>query len=137
MEVQSVSPNEWGPPAWKFIHYISLVYPNNPTELDKKHYTDFFNSLQYVLPCPKCSENYKKHLKIHPLENSLENSDSLFKWTVNIHNEVNKINNKPLYTYDEAYNEYLNKQNNIRNNFIICGFLLLILLLFVYFKFHV
>jgi len=137
MEVQSVSPNEWGPPAWKFIHYISLVYPNNPTELDKKHYTDFFNSLQYVLPCPKCSKNYKKHLKIHPLENSLENSDSLFKWTVDIHNEVNKINNKPLYTYDEAYNEYLNKQNNIRNNFIICGILLLILLLFVYFKFHV
>tara|TARA_B100000131_G_C17938175_1_gene541206 strand:- start:213 stop:626 length:414 start_codon:yes stop_codon:yes gene_type:complete len=137
MEVKSVSPNEWGPPAWKFIHYISLVYPNNPTELDKKHYTDFFSSLQYVLPCPKCSENYKKHLKIHPLENSLENSDSLFKWTVDIHNEVNKINNKPLYTYDEAYNEYLNKQNNIRNNFIICGILLLILLLFVYFKFHV
>ena len=132
-----IQKDDWGPGAWRFLHSVALKYPDNPTDNDKNNYFIFFDNLQHILPCPKCKENYKDHLNKFPLKDSLDNNISLFKWTVDIHNEVNKINNKSLYTYDEAYNEYLYKQNNIRNNFIICGILLLILLLFVYFKFHV
>ena len=31
-------PNVWGPYGWKFIHYVTLGYPNNPSNEDKLKY---------------------------------------------------------------------------------------------------
>ena len=30
-----MNPEIWGPPAWMFLHSISLAYPKNPTDVDK------------------------------------------------------------------------------------------------------
>ena len=44
-------PDVWGPHGWKFIHYITLGYPNNPTPLDKSQYYNFFESLNPLIEC--------------------------------------------------------------------------------------
>ena len=54
----SLQPQIWGPHGWKFIHYVSLGYPENPTINDKNFYKNFYYSLQDVLPCEKCRINY-------------------------------------------------------------------------------
>ena len=137
MEIRAINPEEWRPSAWKFLHYVALVYPSNPTDEDKNNYKNFFYSLQHVLPCSKCSENYKKHLKDYPIDNSLRDNDSLFKWTVDIHNEVNIITNKDTFSYEQAYDLYLNKQQNIQDNFMLFGFILLVLIFGFYIKKYV
>ena len=54
----SIKPIIWGPHGWKFMHYVSLGYPNNPSEEDKKNYKTFYTSLQHILHCAKCAHNY-------------------------------------------------------------------------------
>ena len=62
MEQRPITPNLWGPHGWKFMHYISLGYPINPTSEDKINYKNFYYSLQDILPCDKCAINYQKNI---------------------------------------------------------------------------
>ena len=39
---QIMTPDVWGPHGWKFIHYITLGYPENPTQMQKDKYKAFF-----------------------------------------------------------------------------------------------
>lgn len=89
--------NQWGPHFWFTIHYAALGYPDKPSITDKRKYKTFFENLGYVIPCSKCSKNYMIHTKDLPIEPFLENKDSLFKWTVILHNTVNKEIGKPQW----------------------------------------
>jgi hypothetical protein len=110
----SVSPNTWGPSFWQTIHYISLGYPDNPSMIDQKNYQKFFENLHTVLPCLKCSINYKDHLNEVPLTSKeLVGPKSLFFWTVKLHNIVNKSLNKPLVSNDAALNMYTSADSTI------------------------
>lgn len=112
MDIPEILPKEWGPSAWKFIHYVALKYPKNPTEEDKKQYFIFFHNLQFILPCDKCAKHFKDNLLKNPIQSSLDNNKTLFKWTVDIHNMVNKDLNKKEVTYEEALKIYLNSNIN-------------------------
>jgi hypothetical protein len=112
-----VSPNIWGPHAWKFIHYIILGYPNNPTNTDKENYKNFFNNLHLILPCNSCSINYKNHLIKLPLTNDILNDKNEFiKWGIDLHNIVNVMTNKKIISNDEALKLFQNDFNNNQNN---------------------
>lgn len=105
--MNSLSPEIWGPSFWKTIHYVSLGYPDNPSNQDKKNYAHFYNSLDEVLPCLQCAINYKDHLKEHPLSAEfLKNPQTLFLWTVKLHNIVNRTLNKPQLLETEALEMY-------------------------------
>jgi len=137
MKIKAVDPNEWGPSGWKFLHYIALVYPENPTDEDRKNYQDFFISLQNVLPCSKCSENYKKNLDIFPINESLDDNESLFKWTIDIHNEVNSETNKDKYSYEEAFDMYVNKNKVDYDRIMLLSAVSLLILFVIYLKYYV
>jgi hypothetical protein len=108
----AIGPDEWGVHGWKFIHHIALGYPNEPTDNDKNNYKSFFLLIGDVLPCYICSNHYKQNLLTHPLtDNVLSNKINLINWTIDMHNEVNKINGKKIYSYNEAI-------NLIKNNYI-------------------
>jgi len=96
-------PEQWGPYGWKFMHMIALAYPIAPLDEDKQNYYNFFTSLGNVLPCQMCINHYKENLIKYPLtDNVLSTRDNLLKWTIDLHNEVNKSNNKYIYDYDTA-----------------------------------
>tara|TARA_B100001123_G_scaffold165826_1_gene191011 strand:+ start:2442 stop:2888 length:447 start_codon:yes stop_codon:yes gene_type:complete len=96
----------WGPHAWKFLHSITLSYPDNPTLEDKNNHAQFFNNIKNILPCQKCRDHYTQNLQELPVEQHLENKESLFRWLVDIHNRVNVKNNKREYSYNEVTELY-------------------------------
>lgn len=131
-------PEIWGPHAWIMLHSITLGYPDNPSQNDKINMLNFINSLSYVLPCEKCRINLSKHLQSHRLDdNVLSSRKNLVNWMIDIHNEVNRENNKPILTHEEALTKILEPYNHNTNNpeqsqlsnnlFIICIVLFFIL----------
>lgn len=74
----------WGPSAWQLIHSIGLVYPKKPSEIEQKLFFDFFDSLQYILPCKHCRKSYSIYYKDIDLSGG-----KLFEWTWKLHNKVN------------------------------------------------
>jgi hypothetical protein len=102
-----MNPIKWGKFLWISIHLIALGYPNNPSEEEKKDYHNFYTSLYKVLPCVTCSEHLVKNLQEHPLHaNILTDSKSLFTWTVELHNIVNKQLGKKQMPMDKALAMY-------------------------------
>lgn len=95
------SPYLWGKHGWIFFSHVALSYPKNPTLEEKQAYKNFFMSIEHILPCEKCSVNYKKHIKEIPIDKYLENKDTLFSWVIKMENKVNEINNKPLLKEEE------------------------------------
>lgn len=133
-------PKIWGESGWDFIHFITLGYPENPTEEDKEKYYKFFNCLKYVLPCLKCRYNMEQHLKKHPLTNDvLSSRDNLVKWGIEFHNIVNFYTGKPLLSYQEAIDS-INKKiyAKIKQNsrILYCLLLIMIIILVVCFIYY-
>ena len=52
----------WGPSLWLCFSFISFNYPVCPTK-EQRHYKTFIKSLQHVLPCRYCRENFPKNLE--------------------------------------------------------------------------
>jgi hypothetical protein len=102
-----MEPKVWGKYLWTSIHIIALGYPDNPTPDDKQSYKQFYVNLWKVIPCFKCAQNYQRHLDELPIDDgSLTNNMSLFKWTVDMHNIVNKELGKRQWTQDEALDKF-------------------------------
>ena len=142
----AAGPDTWGPHGWKFIHFIALGYPNNPTEQDKVKYKNFFYLLGDVIPCIICANHYKKNLESINIDNYLSSKTTLLQWTILMHNEVNKKNGKKIYTFDEGLKMIVDGQgpikckenfSNIPNNksnktnYILILFLVLIIILLI------
>lgn len=94
----------WGPDAWNFLHRCSFSYSNNPTPAQQRAARRFFKSLPEMLPCDICTEHCKKKIKTMPPQ--VKNKYTLSKWLVDLHNEVNKSLNKPIYSYQDAKKKY-------------------------------
>ena len=101
-----MNPKLWGPHGWVFLHSITMNYPKQPTDQDKHIYKQFFKSLQFILPCQKCAHHYSENIQENPIESALDSRDSLVRWLIEIHNEVNKDLGKPTLTYEQVIDEY-------------------------------
>jgi hypothetical protein len=107
----SFNPELWGSSGWIFLQHVALSYPSNPTNEDKQNYKRFFLSLENILPCQSCSDNFRKHIGKIPINSYLKNNHTLFNWIVQIHNEVNKLQNKKLIDDVKLRNLYINNNN--------------------------
>ena len=103
-----MDPTIWGKHMWSSIHFIALGFPETPSEKQKSDYKQFFENLYKVLPCNTCSEHLEKTLKNDlPLyANNLVNNSELFKWTVKLHNIVNKRLKKKEMSFKDTENMY-------------------------------
>ena len=101
-------PDIWGPHGWKFIHYVTLGYPQKPSSETKKQYTNFFLSLRDVIPCSICGNNFRIHMKQYPLTDEILSDKQLFvEWGITMHNLVNLSNNKKIYDNEEGLEEII------------------------------
>ncbi len=100
---QIITPEVWGPHGWKFIHYVTIGYPENPTPAQKEKYKAFLILLKDVLPCSLCANHYGENLQKQPLSDEvLSSKENLIKWGIDIHNVVNEMKNKPIINYIDA-----------------------------------
>lgn len=134
-------PNTWGPYGWNFLHFVTLGYPINPNNEDKKNYKLFFESLRNILPCPKCAKHYEENLKVLPLtDDILDDKEKFIKWLIDVHNRVNVSTGKPEMEYIEARKSiekpylYYKKKNNNNNNYY--PFIIIILIGIIIYLFY-
>lgn len=108
--VSGFSPDLWGPSMWFMMHLVAATYPDAPTSADKANYMAFYKSLQHILPCMGCRMGYQGYIVSEPTKLTLRtmgSRESLFKWTVDVHNRVNAKLHKPVQTdYAAWYAEY-------------------------------
>lgn len=114
-----MNPDFWGPKAWYFIHSVAVAYPDNPTDIEKNQYKQFFLSIGNVLPCSLCQEHYNKHVTNEKLDEVLISKKLLFNWTVDLHNKVNKFNNKKIVSYEEALENLYYKEVDYKSIIIV------------------
>jgi hypothetical protein len=118
----------WGKPMWQSMHYVALKYPQNPTNEEKMNYMNYYKSIGDILPCPPCRKHYKKMLEDHPMNDEvMQSNDTLFAWTVFLHNKVNQRLGKKIYTVEEAKKLYTNPQRK-KCTWIIWFIVILILI---------
>lgn len=135
-----MNPEIWGPHAWFFLHTVTLSYPENPSETDKKQMYDFFMSLSNIIPCLNCMKHFKNHLNKYPITPFLDNRDLLVSWLVMLHNMVNVSIKKPTMTVDEVvalYEQHYNRPKffsvkNVNHLGLISGLVLLSIVLLIY-----
>ena len=98
----------WGPSAWHFLHTMSFNYPVKPTVFQKRHYMDFIQHLEHVLPCGKCRKNLKRNFKRLPLKMSDMESRATFSlYIYRLHELVNKMLGKSSgLTYEDVRERY-------------------------------
>jgi hypothetical protein len=99
-------PSVWGPLFWHTIHITALGYPQNPSYAQKRAAKEFYESLSFLIPCPVCREHYQNHLQRLPITPHLDTRQDLFKWTVELHNEVNTLLGKPRLLESEVIYYY-------------------------------
>ena len=88
--------NVWGPPAWLFLHCVALNY--HPKY--RKQYHVFFKTIQYILPCKTCRDNYAYSINKSPSlmlkKSTFRNRESLTLWLFKLHNFVRCKTKAPI-----------------------------------------
>lgn len=98
-----ISPDVWGPSTWTFLHLAVMAEPDDFDKSRLMLYKRFYTLLQELLPCQKCRMHLKDNMKSLKNIESLGSKRELFDWTTQLHNLVNKANNKPLYSIDKSF----------------------------------
>ena len=98
----------WGPSMWHFLHTMSFNYPVKPNKEQKDHYYNYLMSLEKVLPCKYCRNNYKGNLKNCKFSRRvLRNRNTFSKFIYTLHEEVNKMLGKQSgLSYNDVRNRY-------------------------------
>lgn len=92
----------WGPAGWHFLHSIAAGYPeSDPTPQQREQYAFFFESLEHVLPCPRCAANQAKHHREKPIRRHLDTRAQLVRYVYDLHNTVNDDIGKVGPSFDE------------------------------------
>jgi hypothetical protein len=132
--------NIWGPHFWITLHTITFSYPINPTQSDKNNFANFINSIQYILPCKICRQNFSRKLKENPIMNYLNSRKDFVYWMIDSHNKVNSETGKRYYSneevikiYEDKYKIKIDLSNNkaIRKDINYKIYVYIILILFI------
>jgi len=89
----NIPPSKWGPHFWMTLHVACLVCQ------DYKALAEFVEGYIYVIPCLSCREHFEQVL----VDNPVPKADDFFKWSVDVHNIVNKRLGKPEFSYEDAF----------------------------------
>ncbi|CAG9315047.1 unnamed protein product [Blepharisma stoltei] len=106
-----------GQSGWALLHTMAAHYPDKPSEECKKIHQKFIQSFSRVYPCKSCASHFRYMMKNQPPE--LENREKLSIWMCNMHNEVNKMLMKPVFSCDmQSLDERWRKAEPPCNSFI-------------------
>ena len=75
----------WGPSGWCLLHLIAAAPQPNP-----KATKEWFDLLEFVLPCKYCRASFHDYTNLQPLTiATIRNRDHFSRWLFDIHNRVN------------------------------------------------
>ena len=91
---------------WKLLHETSFKYLDDPTVEEERKVLNFFNTDVKRIPCSTCRAHYNEYLKTRDLKEEVKSKIKLVKWLIDLHNNVNKSNNKSSMSYKEVFELY-------------------------------
>lgn len=100
--------DNWGTHLWAFIHTITII---DLGQDNRKHNSDALQvlyGLQNCIPCVKCRQKYVNYLE-KLADVNLDERMVLFRWSVDLHNEVNSKLNKEQMSYEKALEKWSKK----------------------------
>jgi hypothetical protein len=117
---------KWGPLGWMTLHSISVAYPHNPTDEDKRIVNDFVNSFAATITCMHCRSDFSETLNGYKknVPSWANSKRDLFLAVCRMHNTVNKKLDKPTpKTVAECIQSLQNatsytSQHDFRKNYI-------------------
>lgn len=93
-----VNPLSWGPREWNVFHNKALSYSS---QIEKENMRRFYEiEFPQRIPCGSCKSHYQQ--LVYQFPPALDSQNSLFNWTVDIHNHVNQKIGKGFVTHDQA-----------------------------------
>jgi len=111
-----MSPSQWGPPTWLFMHTLAEKIKEDSYPIIGKQL--IYNIIQIcnLLPCPDCSEHSKtfwSNVKVSNIQSKTDLINLLFVF----HNCVNKRKQLKPFQYDDL--QYYKSRNIVEtfNNF--------------------
>ncbi|GMM29651.1 flavin-linked sulfhydryl oxidase [Martiniozyma asiatica (nom. inval.)] len=93
-----------GNSAWHLLHTILARYPDEPTENERSHLTNYIYSFAHVYPCGDCARHFIKLLEKYPPQVNSRKNAAL--WGCMIHNKVNDRLGKPNYDCKTILEDY-------------------------------
>jgi hypothetical protein len=88
----------WGPMGWMTLHSISICYPENPNDEDKKHVSEFMNAFAATITCVNCREHFSSLFSLYKtnVPSLFDSKHDLFLAICRMHNNVSKRLDKPI-----------------------------------------
>ena len=75
-----MDPKLWGPPGWEFLDAIVEGYPVTADLKQRRQMIAFLNSLEDLLPCTVCRENYKAFIVQHNPQQYVDSKKLVREW---------------------------------------------------------
>jgi hypothetical protein len=98
-----------GPGVWFFMHTMAIVAVTDPL---KESFIVYVNTLCDAFRCKTCQQHFRKFIDTRPFKeywNIVDNQGrdiGFFRWTWELHNQVNKFLSKYQPSLEEAYKYY-------------------------------
>jgi hypothetical protein len=104
----------WGPDGWKLLHSVAQNYPKHPNPETVRLYTNFYESIKYVLPCIYCRNSYAEYIEELPVREFTKDRESMTRWMYEMHNKVNgKLRGQGLlHESDPEYRDITHRYEN-------------------------
>lgn len=97
----------FGPAFWMTIHITSFNYPSEPTEEDKQNYKTWLLSLEKILPCKYCRQNFPQNLKTAGFSDAVFADRATFsRFCYDLHCCVNTMLKKTSPSFEEVRDTY-------------------------------
>lgn len=104
--------NFW-PIMWDYLHWYTFIWGVylTPHEMNK-----FLNEFAESIPCEECKEHFLAHLKANPFtHNDFIKFCWPVKYTIKIHNLVNKDLDKVQFSFEDYINKNYDKLKRTDN----------------------
>ncbi len=101
----------WAPLTWYMFHKLAYDYHTsinaNDQEKRKESFLKFFQSMRTIIPCKTCRNHFieNTNMEEYKIEENMT-PEKIFSWTVRLHNLVNKMHNKKIYSVEDAKKLY-------------------------------
>ena len=102
---QTITKPMCGNAVWFIIHLTALYAPQ-PLDQSFESFKQMLNALRFILPCSKCRSHLTQNLQYIDFDHCAKSNEDLFKCSWKLHNIVNKSENKPLMSLQDAFSMY-------------------------------
>merc|ERR1711964_225539 len=104
-----------GPPAWDFLHSVTVDYPEDPTPEEQEAAQKLVTSLKTMLPCGKCRKHFGENIgKLSPENDYFTSKQKFGQFFVDVRKAVATATGAPTikgikvddYDFDKVQSLY-------------------------------